>query len=186
MQLLLLLLIIIIAGGVFRTYQLRHSKDQRAFLAGTFPDPLPDGFMFGSVKGWSGSWKGKTFHASTMSGINMFEDDGKTMEKYPFQTYKAKGLQDNEKDVLKIDYTLAANPWWVRPILDEIVQVGPGQYLGKMHVRFVPGLPFTALFFRLSKEATVPTPVVVTTPAPAPTPTPPAPAPAPDALVAQA
>ncbi len=103
-------------------------------------------------KGFNGGWKGKVFHAAQNSGINILEDEEhKEHEKYPFQTYKAKGLQDQEKEVLCLDYSSKQNPWWVRPILDEVVQVEPGKYLGKMHVRVIPGFPFTVLFFRLEK-----------------------------------
>ncbi|MGH2538268.1 MAG: hypothetical protein ACRDHL_12805 [Candidatus Promineifilaceae bacterium] len=38
--------------------------------------------------------------------------------------------------MLKIDYNLAANPrLTIRRVLDELVQVGAGLYLGKAHVQ---------------------------------------------------
>lgn len=150
MELLLLLVILAIAGGFWRSYTLSQSADQKIFLAGTYPDPALDGFMKGSVKGWSGSWKGKTFMSASSGGINMFEDNGKEISKYPFHTYKAQGIKDSVI-VLKIDYATKENPWWLRPILDELVQVEPGKYLGKMQARIIPGFPFTVTFFPLEK-----------------------------------
>ena len=150
LQLLTFLLIIAIAGGFWRSHKLKQSADQQIFLKGTYPDPALDGPYKGSVKGWSGSWKGKTFTAASSGGINAFEDNGKETLKYPFHTYKAHGLTD-AIDVLKIDYATSQNPWWLRPILDELVQVEPGKYLGKMQARIIPGFPFTVTFFRLEK-----------------------------------
>ncbi len=129
---------------------MNHSPDQEIFAKGTYPDPLLDGPYKGSVKGWSGSWKGKSFESAKTGGINVFEDNGVETKKYPFHTYRAKGLTD-KMDVLKIDYASGENPWWLRPILDELVQVEPGKYLGKMQARIIPGFPFTVTFFRLEK-----------------------------------
>lgn len=145
---LLFLLVLAIAGGFWRSYTVNQSPDQQIFLKGTYPNPALDGPYKGSVKGWSGSWQGKQFTAS--GGINVFDDNGKEVLKYPFHTYKAHGLTDSI-EVLKIDYATSQNPWWLRPILDEVVQVEPGTYLGKMQARIIPGFPFTVTFFRLVK-----------------------------------
>ncbi len=143
---LLFLLVVAIAGGFWRSYTVNQSPDQQIFLKGTYPHPALDGPYKGSVKGWSGSWKGKQFTAS--GGINVFDEHGKEVLKYPFHIYKAHGLTDSI-EVLKIDYATNQNPWWLRPILDELVQVEPGKYLGKMQARIIPGFPFTVTFFRL-------------------------------------
>jgi hypothetical protein len=148
MNLLIVLLIAAIAGGYYRSYKVNHSSDQALFLKGTYPDPLLDGPYKGTVKGFSGSWKGKVFESAKQGGINLFEDNGTETKKYPFHTYRARGLTD-KIEVLKIDYASGENPWWLRPILDELVQVEPGKYLGKMQARIIPGFPFTVTFFRL-------------------------------------
>lgn len=147
MELIILLLIIGIAAGFYRTYKISHSEEQKEFLAGTYPDPLPDGFLKGSAPGYTGKWKGKTFNAAASTGINNFGEE----TRYVFSTYKAKGLMESDKDVLKIDYGLKTNAWWVRAVLDELVQTAPGKYIGKAHLRLIPGLPFTVTFFRLEK-----------------------------------
>ena len=100
---------------------------------------LPNGFYKGSV-GFKTSWEGKKFNAENSSGINLF--DGQ--EKYPFKTYE-------EKDVLKIDYNLPENPFWVRLILDEIVEISKDKYLGTIKLRLIPGFPVTIGHFRLEK-----------------------------------
>jgi hypothetical protein len=39
--------------------------------------------------------------------------------------------------VLKIDYDRPSNPGWtIRPILDELVQVADGYYLGNVHFKW--------------------------------------------------
>ena len=43
-----------------------------------------------------------------------------------FKTYQAKGLRDPEVDVLRIDYELPGNPFWLRRITDgDVVEVKP-------------------------------------------------------------
>lgn len=142
----LLILIILLAIGFIRTWKVQYDKRNAVFLQGTFPDPLPDGFYNGDV-GRKVSWKGKTFNSAASRGINVFEN----REKYPFITYPDQGLQEKNLRVLRIDYNLAENPFWLRLVVDEIVQVGSNEYLGKMHVRIIPGLPFAAAYFKLKK-----------------------------------
>src|SRR3989344_3788857 len=54
-------------------------------------------------------------------------------------------------DVLKIDYNVKGNPFWLRLIVDEIVQIAPNEYLGKMNLKIIPGFPFGILYFELKK-----------------------------------
>ena len=146
------IVVVTVALGLGRTWQEENSRQQQDFLAGTLPSPAPDGVYMGSVPGHTFSWIGKKFDASHERGINVFNDGtGTTTERYPFMTAVGKGVRDTNLDVMKIDYDMPGNPFWLKFILDEIVQVAPGQYLGKMHVRIIPGYPFTLLFFHLRK-----------------------------------
>ncbi len=120
---------------------------KKDFPKGTFPSPLPDGFYKGTVQNLNTNWKGKIFDATNSSGINIFGDK----KVYLFKTYKGKGLQDKNLDVLKIDYNLKENPFWLRFILDEIVQIAPGKYLGKVLLNLIPGLPFSLGYFWLER-----------------------------------
>jgi len=135
--------------GFLRTWRMAHSDEQTAFAGGTYPSPAPDGLYKGRI-GRPVSWLGKKFNAASSTGINVFNDEGAQAERYPFKTSKGMGIHDS-KDVLRIDYNIAGNPFWVRPILDELVQTSPGNYLGKLELRIIPGYPFTLGFFRLTK-----------------------------------
>lgn len=142
-----LALILFIAAGLYQTYRVEHRPSQAAFRAGTLPNPAPDGPLKGSTTIEQGkNWKGKVFNRATNAGINQFTDG----QKYPFKTYVAPGLRDPDRQVLRIDYNQPGNPWWLRLIVDEIVQTSPGHYLGKVHLALPLGLTFTATYFELS------------------------------------
>jgi len=101
-------------------------------------------------------WQGKRFDAAQSCGDNIFTrdslllarlywplyrgyvDDGpKTYRAFAFQTYVAPGLTDPDRQVLKIDYDIPANPGLsIRQILDELVQVADDFYLGKAHLKW--------------------------------------------------
>ena len=136
---------------ILRTWQLEHSANQKLFISGTIPNPLPNGLYKGTVPGHTFSWLGKKFNAADSSGINLFKDGSATTEKYPFKTSLGLGLRDHSLNVLQIDYNIPANPFWLHPILDEIVEIYPGHYLGKLQARFIPGFPFTLSYFELTK-----------------------------------
>ena len=142
---------VMLGAGLARTMQTQRSPKQHQFLSGKVPHELPDGFYEGSADVNTGSWKGKTFRATDRRGANIFEKDGARSAQFPFQYYTGPGLQDPEIEVLKIDYDIPENPRWLRFILDEVVEVDQGQLLGKVHLRIVPGLPFSLAYFRLEK-----------------------------------
>jgi len=134
-----------------RTLQMKMEPNQKDFLQGGLPNPKPDGLYHGSI-GFDVSWVGKKFDSESSTGINIFKDKkGIQFEKYPFITSVGRGLFDENVFVLKIDYNVKGNPFWIRWILDEIVQVAPGEYLGKMQLRIIPGLPFSVLYFEIKK-----------------------------------
>ena len=151
LKIILGLIILFLLVHVLRTIQLEHSPNQKLFLSGTIPNPLPNGLYNGSAPGHTFSWLGKKFSAANSSGINLFKNDATTTEKYPFKTSLGLGVRDHALNVFKINYNLPANPFWLRPILDEIVEIAPGHYLGKLQVRFIPGFPFTLSYFELKK-----------------------------------
>ena len=69
---------------------------------------------------------------------------------FAFRTYLAPGLEDADRTVLKIDYDLPENPkLTVRRVLDELVQIGDGAYLGKAHVKWWWGRWQRVAFFAL-------------------------------------
>jgi len=100
-------------------------------------------------------WLGKSFDAASETGINRFLPTPGTrlllrllfpthvpavsaadrIEAFPFRTRVAPGEIDPAVRVLKIDYDFEANPTLIRRILDEVVKVAPGLFLGKVLFR---------------------------------------------------
>ncbi len=98
-------------------------------------------------------WLGKSFDPARSEGVNVLrraarsqlkalwpsyeprEADGK-LEAFPFRTRVAAGAIDPDVQVLKIDYDWDVNPSFaIRRILDELVQIDDGFYLGKILFR---------------------------------------------------
>jgi hypothetical protein len=115
-------------------------------------------------------WLGKSFDAPANKGINVLTkaalgpmkvlwpgyeplgEDGDRIEAFPFETRLAPGAVDSQTTVLKIDYDLEENPaLMIRRVLDELVEIDDGVYLGK--VLFRAGSRFRRIgFFSLVKE----------------------------------
>jgi hypothetical protein len=146
------LLLIVLA--FFQTYRMNKSPYQEQFSKGTAV--LAHGVLKGTADFYTGSWQGKTFDSHNQVGINNFGTGSEATKKYPFTTSFGAGLKDTETEVIKIDYRNDQNPFWISPVLDEMVQIAPNEYLGKIHYRLIPGLPFTLGFFKLQKENTEP------------------------------
>ena len=135
----------------FLHYRTQHLSAQSRFLKGKIPSQLPGGAYQGKVN-FETTWQGKEFDAVESRGINNFLNDEKITQLYPFKTYVADGIADPNLQVIKIDYDLPENPFWLRHVLDEIVEVGPDHYLGKVHLRVFPGLSFALGYFELIKH----------------------------------
>lgn len=148
--LLIIILLSVVGFGLYRTGQMQKSDYQKEFLTGKTPSKPLDGFYRGTVRNLKTDWQGKTFDATASTGINIFKRKKGETKEFPFKTYIGKGLMDKDKDVFKIDYS-NSTPFWVRLILDEIVEVSPNKFLGKVNMKIIPGLPFTVGFFRLEK-----------------------------------
>jgi hypothetical protein len=137
--------------------------------------------FFGSIASAWLPWKGKRFDAAGSCGDNIFTrdslapahiffpgysgyaDDGPgTYRAFQFRTSIGAGLFDPDRQVLKLDYDLEGNPGLsVRRVLDELVQVADGYYLGKAHLHWWWGEWQTVAFFTLAADANavrVPTP----------------------------
>jgi hypothetical protein len=117
-------------------------------------------------------WKGKFFQAAQDQGDNIFvrsskplgrvlwpmyrdyRDDGsQTFRAFQFRTYVAPGRDDPDRQVLKIDYDLPANPrFTIRRVLDELVQVADNYYLGKAHLKWWWGRWQMVVYFALQRE----------------------------------
>lgn len=98
-------------------------------------------------------WRGKSFSAGAGTGVNIlprsarmlirlawpsYDVEGETpvgIEAFPFRTWMGPGAVDPDVDVLKIDYDSDGNPRFIRRVLDELVAIGDGLYLGKVLLR---------------------------------------------------
>jgi hypothetical protein len=116
-------------------------------------------------------WQGKTFDSAHTRGDNIFTRDSlllarvfnpfyrgfiadgpRTYRAFAFRTYIAPGLQDPDRQVLKIDYDLRANPaLTIRRVLDELVQVDEATYVGKAHMYWWWGAWQRVAFFSLTR-----------------------------------
>lgn len=141
-------LIILFFVLVLNTLRIQRNSQQSTFLKGSIPHSMPDGFLKGSAF-YTGPWKGKKFNATERTGINILHWGSHETEEFPFKTYVGKGIKDTSLDVIKIDYNIPENPVWLHPILDEIVETAPGEFLGKMHIRLPFGFAFSVVYFSL-------------------------------------
>ena len=148
----LVIILLVLLGGFVRTAELGFFPEQSLFWSGRVPETLPEGVYKGTVRAYAFSWQGKKFAQPSNSGINLFKgSNGVVGEQYPFATSVGLGVHDYETKVIRIDYNLSTNPLWLRPVLDEIVEISPGHYLGKLELRIVPYFPFTLTYFELQK-----------------------------------
>jgi len=99
-------------------------------------------------------WVGKRFDADAERGDNLLRPGARSVARvlwpgyrpweardgllgaFRFRTYEAPGKVDPDRETLKIDYDSDENPrLLIRDILDELVEVVPGAYLGKVLLR---------------------------------------------------
>jgi hypothetical protein len=133
-----------------RNWQVESSDQGKAFATSSAPVVKLEGFYKGGIAlPIKVTWLGKKFDAKTQTGINVFDDGvGNQYDAYPFTTSVS---TTSSSSPLYIDYNQSANPFWLRPVVDELVEITPGQYLGKLTVRIIPGYPFSLGFFKLQK-----------------------------------
>lgn len=120
------------------------------------------------LEGWM-PWLGKVLDVEREQGTNVFRRDAKAVGRilfpfyegyvddspgtfcaFDFHTYFGSGRQDPDRQVFKIDYAQPDNPpLSVRRVLDEVVQLDEGLYLGKAHFQWWWGTWQMAAFFAL-------------------------------------
>ncbi len=147
---------------------------QEKFAGGTLPQPPPDGFYNGSAYLLGNRpvpWLGKSFEMANSKGFNIFTPQGASLLKimtpfyklfrknadgntdaYYFATSTGPGFKDKGVNIFKLDYDSPENPFLIRIILDEIVEVAPQEFLGKVHIKVFPGYYATIGFFGLRKD----------------------------------
>ena len=114
----------------------------------------------GLAEAWM-PWAGKRFDAQSATGDNLLQTSARTpmralwrsyrpdesgdgrLVAFKFRTYASPGTLDQDRQTMKIDYDSDENPDRViRNILDELMQVVPGAYLGKVLLRRRRSVPW--------------------------------------------
>lgn len=147
---------------------------QKQFTDGQIPKEKPEGFYSGAahlIPFKKVPWLGKSFTSVENSGFNIFTPSGAKLLKlltplyklfsvnddsntkaYNFKTCIGKSLKDKDLQVIKLDYNGAENPFLIRIILDEIVEIAPEQFLGKVHLKVFPSFYATIGYFGLTRK----------------------------------
>ena len=135
----------------------RTPAHPEGFLKGTLVATStwgPSDALVRRIAGLYMPWLGKSFDAAANGGVNVLITSAQKpmkvlwpsyepervladrLEAFPFKTRIAPGELDPDVDVLKIDYNFEANPKFIiRRILDELVEVDDGLFLGKILLR---------------------------------------------------
>jgi hypothetical protein len=140
---------LIIVTGFVLSWMVKSSVDERAFLKGTVPDKPPVGRYLISAGGIFPSWRGKEFSTQPGIGMDLVENSGSFDRVNTFNVSMGPGLKD-QISVIRMDYNRSGNPLWLRPVLQEMLQTSSGVYLGKIHVRLIPFLPFSIGYFKMN------------------------------------
>jgi hypothetical protein len=125
----------------------------RGILVTTTVQGVADGAVRQIASAWM-PWLGKRFDSERQRGDNLLAASarvparvlfpgyrpeplpGGRLAAFKFRTYVSPGKVDPDRETLKIDYDSDQNPGLlIRDILDELVQVVPGAYLGKVLLR---------------------------------------------------
>jgi hypothetical protein len=158
---------------ILTSFFVGKSERQKRFVASSAPASGPDGFYKGTAYLLGNRpvpWLGKSFENGEDQGFNIFTPHGASLLKiltplyklfrmnndgntdaYYFKTSTGRGLKDENTTVFKLDYDSPENPFLIRIILDEMVEVGPEEFLGKVHMKVFPGYYATIGFFGLKK-----------------------------------
>jgi hypothetical protein len=117
-------------------------------------------------------WQGKSFDPEAKEGRNLFSSSfrpvlrllwpGYELERregprrssaFPFTTWEGPSTYTpGGSDVLKIDYEHPQSPWLIRDVLDELVQIDAGLFLGQALLR-IRGDPHRVAWFDLRTSA---------------------------------
>jgi len=166
-------LIVWLAFWSLVSFLVNRSDYHRQFVAGKPPLTVPDGFYQGTAHIFFDKqtpWLGKSFVSRNNLGFNIFTPKGVALLKilapfykkfnqngngdtdaFYFKTRTEAGLKDKEIEVIKLDYDAPENPFPIRIILDEIVEIAPEKFLGKIHLKVFPRFYSTIGYFGLKK-----------------------------------
>ncbi|CAM2832844.1 hypothetical protein [Skermania piniformis] len=140
-------------------------------LVTTTTNPVTDAALKMLTSVWM-PWQGKSFDAANASGTNRMTDGSARQLKllwplysmtdtetgklaFGFKTYIQSGKDDPDRQVMVIDYAdVESNPRLViRSIRDELVELVPGAYLGKVLIRLPADRYAMIGYFALRSDA---------------------------------
>lgn len=117
--------------------------------------PALRGPVAAAIRAFAGSdvfpWRGKSFRPfddRRGEGINRVVSD--RLRLYPFETSIGPS-RAGDFDAVQLDYDLPQNPFFIRPIKDEIRELSAGLYLGQAHLRVGAGARLV-LYFGLERR----------------------------------
>ena len=93
-------------------------------------------------------WRGKVFTrgaAGETSGMNRLGIGPREFRRYCF-TAEVATSAFSARQVVFLNHNHAGNPWWIRRFHDELVQTGPGTYLGASYQKAGGRLLFCGFF----------------------------------------
>jgi hypothetical protein len=112
--------------------------------------------LAGPVRAFAGHarfpWLGKSFQslgAERGEGINRIFRE--SIRRYRFDTFVGPS-RAGAFDALQLDYDNPGNPFFIRPIKDEVRELRPGLWLGQAWLQ-LRGEPHLVLYFGLTKDA---------------------------------
>lgn len=114
---------------------------------------VPRGPVAALLRGWASSarfpWRGKSFTPGDErgEGINRVVVD--RLRLYRFATFIGRS-RAGAFDALQLDYDRPDNPFFIRPIRDEIRELSPGLYLGQAWLEIGARPPSLVLYFGLT------------------------------------
>ena len=113
-------------------------------------------FVAGPLRSWARSkgfpWRGKSFRSLSDErgeGINRVFGDRSPRRWFRFETFVAPS-RAGAFDALQLDYDNPGNPFFIRPIKDEVREVAPGLWLGQAWLA-LGRKPRLAVYFGLQK-----------------------------------
>jgi hypothetical protein len=111
--------------------------------------------LAGAVRSFAGNdrfpWRGKSFAPHTADrgeGINRIFSD--SIRRYKFETFVGPS-RAGAFDALQLDYDHPGNPFFIRPIKDEVRELRPGLWLGQAWLQW-RGEPHLVLYFGLTSQ----------------------------------
>jgi len=151
-----LLLLSSIFGWAYYSNQTTNTlPQQQVFVENSyFSNSLPYGDYTGETTAWfAGAWEGKRFSQEQDTGVNIYKNPLSPYEdlRYPFTIREGTSLENQDKKVIVLDYNVPENPYWIRFLREEMVELEDGTYVGKTLYVIVQQYPIAISFFTLRK-----------------------------------